>query len=327
MIEKMGLDAYRAQESKKRAERRARKKQAEQKKKAEGEEEANITPKDANTANVLRIHKAMTGEDFTNYNLFLKVPDVIEFMKRYKESTRKTYYVSIASKIKNEEGFKAAYNAYTHEYLKLAKKLSAITGDNKLSPEEKQNWVSWEVLTKAYKAIRDPRSRALITLYTLIEPRRRGLAVSLIAEQSGKKLSGDNNYMIFNKNGKPSKIILNHYKTSKTYGQYIIPLTGKKLRPLREAFTEHISKNNISLGSYIFGTLKGEIMTPSNMSTEFKNAFMAAIGKEITFNLIRHIRISEFLNINRSINEKKQLAEAMGHSLEVQATYNRIIKE
>lgn len=320
MIEKMGLDAYRAQESKKRAERRARKKalQGEQPKKA---------PMDANTANISRIHKAITGEEPTDYKLFLRVPEVIEFMKRYKESTRKTYYVSIASKIKNEEGFKAAYDAYTHEYLKLSKKLTAITGDNKLSPEEKQNWVSWDVLTKAYKAIRDPRSRALITLYTLIEPRRRGLAVSLIAEQSGKKLSGDNNYMIFNKNGKPSKIILNHYKTSKTYGQYIIPLTGKKLRPLREAFTEHVSKNNISFGSPIFGTAKGEFMTPSNMSTEFKNTFKAAIDKEITFNLIRHIRISDFLNTNRSINEKKQLAEAMGHSLEVQATYNRIIKE
>ena len=67
--------------------------------------------------------------------------------------------------------------------------------------------------------------------------------------------------------------------------------------------------------------MKGE-----NMSAHIQRIFKRAIGKEITFNLLRHIKITYFyMQGQKSLNQKKALAKQMGHDVKTQASYVRII--
>ena len=314
-IAKMGLEQYRAEENRKQRERRA-------KAKAKRNESKQTKPKradDPNEANALFILSKMNKPDF---KAFLNVQETLEALTDYKKSTQKKYIHSIRLKVKDNE---EAYNEYTKAYNLLSDELNKEQGDNKLTPEEAKNWIPWNELKTIYKQIKDPRAKALIALYTLIEPRRRDMSTSLTLA-NGKISKGNLNYLVVNKSLLPSKIILNNYKTSGTYGQYIINLTGRNNKILRDILKNHIVENKIKYNKPVFSNTKGDYMKPDNMSLEFKNIFKALVNKDITFNLVRHIRISHFLNTPKTINEKKELALKMGHSVAIQDTYKRILK-
>jgi len=314
-IDKMGYEQYRAEENRKQRERRARAKA----KRNEGKADKPKRPSDPNEANSLFILSKMGKEDF---KAFLEVKETLEALKGYKKSTQKKYIHSVRLKVKDNE---EAYNEYTKAYNLLSEELNKEQGDNKLTAEEVKNWVHIDVLTHLYKQVKDPRAKALIALYTLIPPRRRGMAVSLTLANS-KISKGNLNYLVVNKSLLPSKIILNNYKTSETYGQYIINLTGRTNKILRDILKNHIVENKIEYNKPVFPNTKGDYMKPDNMSLEFKNIFKTLVNKDITFNLVRHIWISYFLSTPTTINEKKDLALKMGHSVAVQDTYKRILK-
>tara|TARA_R110002153_G_scaffold175314_1_gene328567 strand:- start:58 stop:1047 length:990 start_codon:yes stop_codon:yes gene_type:complete len=312
-ISKMGLEAYRAEENQKQRERRAKRRAK------DGTKPKPKRDSDPNTANANFILSKMRG---TDYKAFSDVGRTLRVLQEYKLTTQKKYIHAIRLAIKDQDT--EAYEQYTKIYKELSDDITKQTGDNRATATEAKNWVPWEDLKVAYKKVRSPRAKALIALYTLIDPRRRNMAVSLIVVDSKTAKKGNFNYLVVNKLFLPSRIILNNYKTSKAYGKFSLKLTGRENKPLRDIIKSHITENNIKLGWPLFPNTKGGFMKPDNMSLEFKKVFRGAVGKDITFNLVRHIRISHFLSTPKSINDKKALASGMGHSLGIQDTYKRI---
>jgi hypothetical protein len=104
----------------------------------------------------------------------------------------------------------------------------------------------------------------------------------------------------------------------------VIKLTGRRLKPLRDILKTHIITNEIKQNEAVFPTSRGLYHHPANMSNALTEIFKNTIGREITFNLLRHIKISDFLSKPRSIAERKALAKQMGHSIDIQSKYQRI---
>ena len=319
-------DEYVKAESKKRQERRMRKPRVSKKTPVP---EADKTLKQY-CDNVDRIYKSLTNKNINevdDFKLFRDTGKTLEHImnSQWSDNTKKSYLVSLAMVLKLLKY--DAYKFYLETSVKLGEKINKKIDENKLTEKEKKNWIDQKSLSNVYKSITDPQGRALVGLYTLIPPRRRGLAVYLtLTTAKGLKKNKENNknWLIVNKSNMPNRIVMRKYKTHKTYGEYVIKLTGRRLKPLRDILKTHIITNEIKQNDPVFPTPSGLYHQPANMSNALTEIFKNTIGREITFNLLRHIKISDFLSKPRSIAERKTLAKQMGHSIDIQSKYQRI---
>ena len=110
--------------------------------------------------------------------------------------------------------------------------------------------------------------------------------------------------------GKPSKVIMNNYKTKDLYGTIQVNVSKATSKLLRN----YVKNNNLNMGDYLFGSDK-----LSSYITSFNNK----LGVEKGFSTYRHMKISEELSKVKSIPERQQLASVMGHSPVTQLKYVR----
>jgi hypothetical protein len=289
-----------------------------------------------------RVYTAMTNKKFKckpkEFELFHDTKRVIHTIENNDKwpaiNTKKKYYSSLSGILNYLDGYEEAYKVYSSKSTKKFLKAKKIGGDNKLKPKEKANWVDQKTVSNAYKSkgITTHYDRALLGLFTLIPPRRRLLAVrlTLTTTPEFKKMKKEekekNNWLFASNTGIPNRIMMYRYKTDWAYGPYRIPLTGQANKTLRDLLKTHIRKNEIKQGEPVFYTTDGGYMDGENMSNYIQKVFKKAIGKEISFNLLRHIKITYYLQTQKSENQKEELAEQMGHDVKTQATYVRILK-
>lgn len=322
-------EEYVKAESAKRRERRSKRKQPVSKK-------IPITDADKTLKqycdNADRVYKGLTNKkinDIDDFKLFEDTERALNYIltSEWSDNTKKSYLVSLAMVLKILKD-KETSKIYLDASVKLGEKINNKIDENKLTDKEKMNWIDQKSLSKVYKSIVDPQAKALIGLYTLIPPRRRGLAVYLTlttAKELKKNKENNKNWLVVNKSNLPNRIVMRKYKTHKTYGEYVIKLTGRALKPLRDILKVHIIANEINHNDPVFPTPSGLYHQPANMSNTLTTIFRNSIGKELTFNLLRHIKITDFLSMPRSIKCKKTLAKQMGHSVNIQAKYQRIV--
>lgn len=321
-IRTMGIK-FKEDENRKRRERRARLKKEKKKMKTQ------------QVQAVERIYKYITNEEFKgDLSLFKNTVRVMKAINNNpswkKPNTRNKYLENLASVLNGNQDYEKAYKFYSKKSTQGRKNITDNENDNKLSESEKKNWVEQNIINNAYKSANSTYDKALIALYSLIPPRRRGLAVWLTLSKTKdfKKITNKNghNWLLVSARGLPYKIVMYRYKTFKTYGVYTINLRGKTNKPLRDILKSHINQNRIEQGKPIFYNNKGDYLEPSNMSAYIQNTFNYILGKSISFNLLRHIKITDFYKTPKSINEKKKLAEKMGHDIGTQAKYARVKK-
>jgi len=110
--------------------------------------------------------------------------------------------------------------------------------------------------------------------------------------------------------GKPSKVIMNKYKTMKEYKQINLNISKATSQLLRE----YAKNNDIKVGDYLFGNDKlSSYVTANNKK----------LGIEKGFSTYRHMKISEELSKVKSIPERQMLAMNMAHSPLTQLKYVR----
>jgi hypothetical protein len=126
--------------------------------------------------------------------------------------------------------------------------------------------------------------------------------------------NNDDNYIIFPKNGKNLKLIINHYKTSNKYGSLTLPLS-KNLSKLIRAY---VKSNQLKIGDYLFGkTLLSTFISEENKK----------LGVSIGINEMRHIKVTEELSKIPNATERLELSKRMAHSPITQLNYVRQLKE
>lgn len=217
---------------------------------------------------------------------------------------------------------KELYQTYRKFLVEQNKKIEEKYDEQKVNEVDKSKWMHFDDILKVYKDIPedDLRGRALFQLYTnLVRRSELGqfLKLSIGSKKSAMEKSKDYNYLVCNKSGTCSLVILNHFKTQKTYGTQEL---SKINNDMKDAFKKYIKSGNFKDGDFLFGKTKNE---PYSSFLEVSKLFKKYAGKNISVNLLRKSYAS-YMHIdgrNMSIKKLKEESEKMGHSVDVHMKY------
>jgi hypothetical protein len=166
----------------------------------------------------------------------------------------------------------------------------------------------------------------LVNLYKNIPLRNDVSYMEAIKPSDLKKLSKEEqkekNWLLMEKN--KLSIILNNYKSDKTYGQKIIPIEDKDLKRLLNYYIKIIGGKGV-----LFKSSTGTALSPNALTQFFLKFTKKYMGKSVSTTLMRKAVAShhfgegtEFAKLKK---EQEDLAFKMGHST---ATMNKVyIKE
>lgn len=204
------------------------------------------------------------------------------------------------------------------ELLPIWKKLKDEIIDNSHimnnEPTERQQkaLMTFDDIVKIRDSLEDGTdAKLLISLYTMIAPVRNNYGNVRIYQKSPENVKG--NYIDLNK----KIIVLNKYKTDKIYGSTKINIPSNLMKQI-----------NMSLENkpreYLFIQKNKEIYN-SNSFNVVANRILKKVFNNDNFslNMFRHIYISrDDLNLkDKTLKEKKEIADLMGHSVSTQAKY------
>ena len=211
---------------------------------------------------------------------------------------------------------------YSEAITDLSKEMISNMEKNKLSASEADSYLPWDEIIKARDKLRDSKgitnlkAYLLIGLYTYIPPRRVKdyLLMKYVTDED--KLDDEYNYLIID--GDTVLLIFNTYKGSDKKGPIEIEFDAPRI--YLEKLKEYIDKKDIKRGDLMFG-FKGQ----PELSNYIKRTMKRMTGKDVSVNLFRHSYISNNITNNMSVEEKKHIAELMGHSKGVQDLYHKIV--
>ena len=292
---------------------------------------------------IKKVHNAILGEDKEMENIdFLKDEEkVLEAIEGLKLNTQKNYLSAIIVSLDamNDDGEYDKELKEYREYLETVNKsYYEQLNKNEKTEDQDENWVSLKELRKVmngYKA--DLSDRDVFKKETLTKkqfdilqkwvvanlylndsnpPIRLDYGdMAIIKEKDFEKLSdedlNENNYLVI-KSRTNKKFHFGNYKTKKSQGIKTIPV-GKVLNSVLNIWLKHNDQPYLLLDS------QGNKMN-SNQLSKYINKVFEPTGKKINANLLRHIYISEKFPVEKN-NEKAEVANLMGHSVETQNSY------
>ncbi len=158
----------------------------------------------------------------------------------------------------------------------------------------------------------------IVSLYTLLPPVRVDYAPMRILNDINEDDNETNYLYIKSRNHK--EFILNEYKTHRKYGKKIIEIPTELNSVINLYLKFHKLEN-----SFLFNN-KGSYMTSVDLTKQIPKAFGEYSKKNITLNLLRHIYISENVQLKsiEQLKKEKDIADVMGHSLAIQQTYCKV---
>lgn len=189
--------------------------------------------------NIARLYTAMSNEVFAGDLTFLynvgAVSDYIE--KNYNSvGTKVNYYKSIVGFLKRLNNFEDVTKEYSIHMRRNKDAFDADKGKNKLSDREAKNFMTWDKILKYDLAGLDEEDILLVKLMTAIPPRRLSYKYLKLVKNKTKEqidqLDKKYNYIVINKSGNATSIVLNNYKTKKVYRRFIIDLTQPDQKPI-----------------------------------------------------------------------------------------------
>ena len=263
------------------------------------------------------------------YSLLYTEPEkVIDALKDVASNIRKTYYSALVVFVGDKS--KSALKAYGKEMRDDIGKYQQEQGENKMSDQQRENWMTWEEVLNKVAALKKKvtplwketnltrqefmllQSYVLISCYCLIPPRRASDYMNIKYKQEDEL---SNFYY-----PKKSSFVFKVYKTAKVYGiqEETIPKSlklllnkwiAKKSSLTGEAFAK------VKDSDYIFNTFVGNPLSNTELTTILNSIF----EKKISVSMLRHIYITD--KLGRKIQELKDAAGDMAHSLDQQSAY------
>ena len=141
--------------------------------------------------------------------------------------------------------------------------------------------------------------------YTLMPPLRADFANLSIYKREIPGRAG--NYILESKNTKKWRLVLQEYKTAKTFGKQVVSLPQALIPYIQSARGD----SDVVLE-----------MSENALSKRVSSIFENLSGTSMSINLLRHSFIKHFLSVKRSILEKEQMALRMLHSKTLQEQYD-----
>jgi len=191
-----------------------------------------------------------------------------------------------------------------------------------INDKEKIITLDRKTIIKNIEKIENINEKLLYSLYTLI-PARRLEWRKIIITYNDLNMNEKDNYIIIDDE---IKCIFNDYKTFKIYKKQILLIKDDYLIKL---INDYIKHNNLKEGYLLFSQEihKKKEMAESNFSQKLKDLFYSIYKTPICLRFIRISHIVYFikLNPNPTLTLRKEFSTQMGHSVEEQLRYNKIM--
>lgn len=189
------------------------------------------------------------------------------------------------------------------------------------SEKERQNWVSWpQVLAKERELAATEygsTNHLLLAMYCLIEPLRQDYGAIRILVDKRPAPYSKSNYLVISPDASTGTLILNEYKTAKSYGAFERALPSNLMGIIRQSLLKQPR-------AYLFVDESGDAYSSKNSYAKFSNRVLRKLfGKSFTVSMMRHSHISN-IDFNASTpGQLMQTSRNMTHSLAMQQMYRR----
>jgi hypothetical protein len=278
------------------------------------------------------LYKKMFNKDMScspkSFTFLKKTDDVITFINNTDvwktDTSRNAQFMAISSILKHLQEFEEEYSIYSRLSTSNTKTYLENRGDLELTDKERKNYMSWGDIKKTIhlknKSI-DMFDQSLFNIFMYLPPRRVMDYQFLTISNEGNAKNKDKRFNYLDTTGKNWELVYNKYKTADTYGQQ----TERVPPQLKKIFEKYVKESDLKDGDPLFGQKNNKFY--KNFSNEIMRSFKKFTGKDISANILRHSYIADFLSSKKTLNQKKALAERMGHNISTQALYDRIVKE
>jgi integrase len=234
------------------------------------------------------------------------------------ESSRNAHRAALAAVLRNLDSFDPVATVYARACAAGRRIIDEEIGENTLTGRRADNYLEWDQLAQLTLAVPiGTADAALMGLYVFIPPRRLlDYSLMRIARRPAERLPRESNYLVLDDSGQPTQLVFNRFKTDRTFGQQVLPVTEQLANVLRP---------------YVHGKPDGAVLFPnttgephSNFSRVVSSTFRRHTGREVTVDLLRSAFISMALGRQPTLNARKALAHQMAHSTQQQAEYQKI---
>ena len=273
--------------------------------------------------------------DTTEPNYFLDVKKVIEKLQasKYAITTQKVMIVVINTLLRDSNGrktpeYKKAIEEYTNIITSYNNTINHIIGENIMSKKEEDKYIDYNQLLEIQKKLLEDYNKhndeqkyfnyLILSLYILFPPRR-------IIDYTKMKLvetepkNSNFNYLVYDKKKNKMEYVFNVYKTSTHYGRQSFNVPND-LRDIIKVWITLYHKGEYLLSKY-GGTTEINEDTFSKIITRLLIKYS---GIPAGVSMIRHSYISHITdNKNLSLNDRKDIANKMAHSIFLQLQYYR----
>jgi len=275
------------------------------------------------------------GEEEGNYHtdVLKDAEEVIEALEAgdYSRNTLKNKLASIVIFLLAHGVDKKIINKYSDKIDAISSKIEREKAKMHWTEKEKDNMLTYEDMEEHLNKIKVNIPKVihtykdafkyqsyLIGKFHLEAPLRNDLAdckIYLNSEYAKIKKDDDINYLILNVKNKSMKIILNKFKTKKTYKQIDFDIDDKELVNLfikyYKGIKELYESKDVEFEHWLL--FKGDLKRfTRNDFTYFFNKIYEDTGKKISTSLIRKIVLSEKVY---NVDKIKKYSKMMGHSI------------
>jgi hypothetical protein len=284
--------------------------------------------------NILKLFKDLDTEPKNdNHEVFEDVDKVLKMLDEQKLSvnTLKNKISSIITYLLSNGSDKQIIQKYSKRVDELTKKINETKDKMEWNDKEEHNLESISTLKEYIKSMKDklPNSfnkysdylqymKYLAGAFYLTYPLRSEMADMKIYYKSEydklKEDDNETNYLILNPKTKKAYVILNKFKTKKTYGTITFDINEPELIATFDKYYQNCKKNIKDYDNYIL--FKHDLEKFSrNDFTKFMNSVFSSTGKKISVNMIRKMVLSEEVY---NVPKIKEMSHIMGHSIKTQ---------
>ena len=274
----------------------------------------NIKPQSIRTY-VANINKVAGTKEINNIDFLNNPKEVFSKLEDMKITMKRNILSSILVLLSAVDTESRLYKTYSDKLLEMTMEYKRQQDKNEKTETQLKNWVEHsELINIAKKMIKkNPGSQdALIAALYSYQPPTRLDFYSMEIVGPKDEILNDKNYLVI-QSQRTKRFVFNDYKSANKYNTITIPV-NKQLNTVINKFLK------LNPGrKYILQNKSGLPLTRNNLGKKLPVIFKDT-GKHVTLNIIRHVYISENIDIQKC-KETKDLAKCMMHSSDVQLNY------
>jgi len=223
------------------------------------------------------------------------------------DNTLKSRLTAVINFLKAE---KKDFDFYQAEFTKVATRVFS----KYFTPEQyekKDNEFDWSDMKKAFDEA-SGTEKMIMALYYLQPPRRLDYINMRVTDELDPS---DKSYNYLVVRPRSMKFIFNTYKTHKTYGTQVFPVSNQ----LRKILKDHVKVGECLL----LNPNSGKPFTDAQFSQYLSRLTKKLVGKEASATAFRHAFIAHFLESNPTTDERMMMSKLMAHAVGTQLIYDR----